>query len=181
MILATAFSLASTIISSIRNQPWDTLASLQAALSILAFAAAGILVSQEHMKSRISSTILLLFYPLYLLLSAIRLRTWAFTRDDRDFLVFGLDLARVLATVVAYAIELVSPEIKDGAIQLGILEKESPLATANIYSRWLFGWITPLMKLGAKKYITEDDLDGLLSRDSSAELGLKLKLAIDAQ
>jgi ATP-binding cassette, subfamily C (CFTR/MRP), member 1 len=96
---------------------------------------------------------------------------------DREFTVFGLDLATVLSLAVAYGGECVSPDIRDSAIRLDIPEKESPLSTANIYSRWLFSWITPLMKLGARKYITEGDLDGLLSRDANAELGHKLEAA----
>lgn len=77
--------------------------------------------------------------------------------------------------LVAYLLECQSPEIKDGAINLDSLSKESPLAYANIYSRWFFAWITPLMKKGVKKFITEDDLDELLQSDTSAELGRKLE------
>lgn len=150
-------------------------------LQALVFLFAAALTRQEHLKSRISSTLLLIFYPLYLLLTAIRLRTWLTSRFDRDLKVFGLDLTVLALTLVAYALECISPELEDGAIQLEMLEKESPLATANIYSRWIFGWITPLMKLGASRYITEDDLDDLLASDSSAELGHKLEIARKSQ
>jgi ATP-binding cassette subfamily C (CFTR/MRP) protein 1 len=180
-LLAAGFSIADSVLTRSIEQAWDPLTVGRLVLQTLALLLAAALTSQEHLKTRISSTILLLFYPVYFLQEAIRLRSWAIAQEPRDFLLFGIRVAISVLTLIAYSLECQSPGLKDGAIHLGMPEKESPLATANVYSRWIFEWITPLMKLGARKFITEDDLDGLLSRDASAELGRKLDSAMKKQ
>ena len=176
-------SIANAFLFLGHEQSLDTLAILNMVLQALSFLIALALTAQEHRKSRVSSTILLLFYPLHLILSVIRLRTSVISHQNRDFIFFVLNIAAPLLICIAYVVECLSPDIKDSAIQLDMLEniKESPLATANIYSRWTFGWITPLMKLGVSKYVTEDDLDNLLTGDTSAQLGHELNIAMKNQ
>ena len=51
---------------------------------------------------------------------------------------------------VSFILELVGTEIEGDADEyqeIGKLENESPIVRANIYSRWSFGWMTPLMKV----------------------------------
>jgi ATP-binding cassette subfamily C (CFTR/MRP) protein 1 len=40
---------------------------------------------------------------------------------------------------------------------------DNPFLTANFFERLTFSWLTPLMKLGSKRYIDEDDV---FSRES---------------
>ncbi|KAF8735100.1 hypothetical protein AX14_002716 [Amanita brunnescens Koide BX004] len=55
---------------------------------------------------------------------------------------------------------------------------EHPLLTANMFSIWTFGWMTPLMKKGVSQFITEDDLPLLKPADESQKLGTDLQAAL---
>ncbi|PWN22966.1 hypothetical protein BCV69DRAFT_296932 [Microstroma glucosiphilum] len=50
-------------------------------------------------------------------------------------------------------------------------EKECPVNTANIWSILSFWWMTPMMNLGAKKFITEGDLWSLPPGEDAENLG----------
>ncbi|GAC94098.1 multidrug resistance-associated ABC transporter [Pseudozyma hubeiensis SY62] len=49
--------------------------------------------------------------------------------------------------------------------------KECPVVTANIFSRITFHWMQPLMTLGAKKFVTEDDMWALPANEDAENLG----------
>ncbi|KAJ1599986.1 hypothetical protein NDA14_006518 [Ustilago hordei] len=49
--------------------------------------------------------------------------------------------------------------------------KECPVVTANIFSRITFHWMQPLMTLGAKKFVTEDDMWSLPANEDAENLG----------
>ncbi|PWN48566.1 putative YCF1 [Violaceomyces palustris] len=49
--------------------------------------------------------------------------------------------------------------------------KECPVNTANIFSRITFHWMQPLMTLGAKRYVTEDDMWALPPDEDAESLG----------
>jgi ATP-binding cassette subfamily C (CFTR/MRP) protein 1 len=55
------------------------------------------------------------------------------------------------------------------------------MLTANIFSIWSFGWLTPLLRKGSQVVVTEDDLPALAPRDESANLGSDLQCAIEKQ
>ncbi|CAO1628044.1 unnamed protein product [Parajaminaea phylloscopi] len=50
-------------------------------------------------------------------------------------------------------------------------ELECPENTANVWSRLSFWWMNPMMKLGASKYLTENDLWSLPPGEDSESLG----------
>ncbi|KAH9175036.1 ABC transporter transmembrane region-domain-containing protein [Lactarius sanguifluus] len=58
------------------------------------------------------------------------------------------------------------------------MNPESPLLTANIFGVWTFGWLTPLIKKGARQFITEDDLPELVPEDEASKLGQSLQHAL---
>ncbi|KAF9005892.1 metal resistance protein YCF1 [Cyathus striatus] len=125
----------------------------------------------NHTHARTSSSILLVFWPLY----SLALAVWARTTVTSDF----ADLHEVLLPkvvtgvlgVLSFCFECLGPEydIVDQRNDDGILE--NPIATANIFSIWSFGWMTSLMKKGASRFITEDDLPALATKDESHNLG----------
>ncbi|KAN0064818.1 hypothetical protein ACQY0O_001875 [Thecaphora frezii] len=49
--------------------------------------------------------------------------------------------------------------------------KECPVETANIFSRISFHWMQPMMTLGAKKFLTEDDMWALPAEEDAENLG----------
>ncbi|KIR43264.1 metal resistance protein ycf1 [Cryptococcus deuterogattii 99/473] len=173
----------------------------------------------NHHTSRTSSTIVLLFYPTYLLVSAIRLRTMIDAGALNSGLTHSISgrlllarqafwFASILAAFPAFVLELYSPEKKwqkwsapwkrDGKIALEDDEEEeadgienldgqgavpgknaygdveSPVSTANIYEVLTFSWLTPLLSLGTRKYLGEEDMWALPSEDSAEALSNRL-------
>lgn len=53
--------------------------------------------------------------------------------------------------------------------------RESPYATANVFSRLTFYWMQPMMSLGRKKVLTEDDMWSLPANEDSESLGKKFE------
>uniref|UniRef100_A0A8W4FN96 Uncharacterized protein n=1 Tax=Sus scrofa TaxID=9823 RepID=A0A8W4FN96_PIG len=53
--------------------------------------------------------------------------------------------------------------------------KHNPLGDANICSRLLFCWLTPLLRVGYKRRLEEDDMYSVLPEDRSAHLGEELQ------
>lgn len=133
----------------------------------------------NHTRQRSSSATLLLFWPLFTTIGGI----WIRTRHDvglghfqqiviTKVIIIGLGL-------LSFALECISPEYGLGP-QLG--EKafaDSPILTANVFSIWSFSWMTPLMKKGARQYVSEQDLPALLSEDESENLGNYLENAME--
>jgi len=87
--------------------------------------------------------------------------------------VLPLKCAVLALGIISFALECLGPE------QMDVAMHENPVATANIFSIWSFGWMTPLMKKGASEYITENDLPDLLPKDGATKLGDDLKQTLD--
>ncbi|SCV73559.1 BQ2448_7485 [Microbotryum intermedium] len=56
-------------------------------------------------------------------------------------------------------------------------QSECPRLRANIFQRLTFSWMTPMMKAGYHKYLTEEDLWALPPDDTAEALGRKLETA----
>ena len=141
----------------------------------------------NHYRSRTSSSLLLLFWPIY----AAALLVWARTEWMSNWsalhLVVLLKAIVLGCGLVSFVIECFGsefsqedqPEVSAAAKLEGHVE--SPLLTANIFSIWTFGWMSDLMKKGAKKYITEEDLPSLIPKDESVNLGKRLQESMKKQ
>ncbi|WWC68420.1 uncharacterized protein I206_102347 [Kwoniella pini CBS 10737] len=183
------------------------------------------LTQLNHHTSRTSSTLILLFWPAYLLIFFIRLRTMILTGDLSSHLTSTLAGRLIIAResfwflslvvgLIGFLFELYSPEkrwkrfrapwSKKGKIALAEDEEddeeealdgvdsldgdgslyrngknengdvESPISTANIYERLTFSWLTPLLSLGTRKFLGEEDMWALPSEDSAESLSSRL-------
>uniref|UniRef100_H2ZYH4 ABC transmembrane type-1 domain-containing protein n=1 Tax=Latimeria chalumnae TaxID=7897 RepID=H2ZYH4_LATCH len=54
-------------------------------------------------------------------------------------------------------------------------EKPNPVAHANLFSKLFFCWLNPLLKIGHKRRLEEDDMYKVLPEDSSEILGEQLQ------
>ncbi|KAJ7281673.1 multidrug resistance-associated ABC transporter [Mycena rebaudengoi] len=142
-------------------------------LEPLAVLGAASLTYFNHTRNRISSSVLLVFWPIYLACLAIWARSVA-TRDPEYYRLLLL-LKGLVASFgfASFLLECVSPEI--GAPENEKSAHENPVLTANLFSRWTFGWMTTLMSKGASQFITEDDLPSLIPSDESENLGHRLE------
>ncbi|TFK51703.1 multidrug resistance-associated ABC transporter [Heliocybe sulcata] len=151
-------------------------------LEAVALAPIPFLTYVNHTRTRTSSSILLIFWPTYVVLSLIWLRS-LIVEDWHD-----LSIVLILKSVVggmgcvSFLLECFGPGREpdlplEGDESDALLQ--NPIVRANIFSKWYFGWLTPLMKKGASQYITEKDLPPLLPQDRSTKLGDDLQKAME--
>ncbi|KAG7444271.1 metal resistance protein YCF1 [Guyanagaster necrorhizus] len=135
----------------------------------VSLAAAVVLTFFNHTRARNSSAILLIYWPLHSFVYAIWTRsvlTYGFNHIIFTFksIIAGLG-------VLSFLLECVGPEWGSDERIVDGLHAENPVITANIFGRWFFSWMTPLMKKGASQYISENDLPSLRPEDDSERLG----------
>lgn len=145
-------------------------------LEAVAFLVLPLLTYLSHTRTRRSSTITLLFWLAYFPALLIWTRTALLdgTRA-RNPTVLALRWCIGGLGVVAFALECLGPEFRAEPDDKPRSNPESPLLTANIFSVWTFGWLTPLMKKGARQFVTEDDLPELVPADEAVIVGQKLQ------
>ncbi|KAH7102795.1 metal resistance protein ycf1 [Auriculariales sp. MPI-PUGE-AT-0066] len=143
-------------------------------VAVQLFAAAVIYVNTQHGCT--SSTLLLIFYPLHIFTLAVAAHTdW----DIQDTPTFAIHTGTAALEFIVLVIEYLGPDVGARASNNYNDKRISPLATANIYSVWSFGWLTPFMKLGAAQYITENDLYALPSEEETHRLGAALAVQLE--
>lgn len=144
---------------------------------------------QNHHYSRRSSSAILSFWPIYVLAVAVRVRTIILqdlkSNSTIAKIAFGTWLAAIAFGLAAYGFECLCPERpgKDGYQPVGDGEddevkeeifKESPMLSANMYARLTFSWLTPMLQLGTKKFLGEEDMWSLPPSDSAESLGSRV-------
>ncbi|KAF8548045.1 P-loop containing nucleoside triphosphate hydrolase protein [Imleria badia] len=141
------------------------------ALEPLALLLAVCLTRLNHLRTRSSSTILLLFWPCY----AVALLIWTRSYLETFPLIplIPLKWAVLCLGLLSFALECTSPDDTPHS------NAENPTLTANIFSIWSFAWLTPLLRKGSQVVITEDDLPALVPRDESANLGTDLQRILE--
>jgi ATP-binding cassette subfamily C (CFTR/MRP) protein 1 len=146
---------------------------------LAAFWLVAVILAKNHRKSRHSSTLFLIFWPLYLVVLAI----WARTSHNTGWFAqhpveFRLSVALAVIGFALWTIECVGPEHGPGAYHsIGKDLNESPFQTANVYSRWTFYWMDNLMRLGSKRPLEEEDVYVLGPKDQTDVLAEKLERA----
>jgi len=146
------------------------------ALEAVAFLVLPLLTYLSHTRTRRSSTIQLLFWLAYFPALLIWTRTALLdTTHARNPAVLALRWSIGGLGVVAFALECLGPEFRAELDDKPRSNPESPLLTANIFSVWTFGWLTPLINKGARQFITEDDLPELVPANEAVNVGQKLQ------
>ncbi|KIK60287.1 hypothetical protein GYMLUDRAFT_73760 [Collybiopsis luxurians FD-317 M1] len=144
-------------------------------LEPIALFAITLLTYFNHTRTRKSSTILLVYWPIH----TIALAIWIRTAVSKDINLYRLPIALKCAAgglgLLSFALECIGPEFDQKQDKAS---HENPVITANIFSIWSFAWMTPLMRKGASDYITEQDLPDVKPEDQSDRLGHRLKLAL---
>ncbi|KAI0788813.1 metal resistance protein YCF1 [Abortiporus biennis] len=149
-------------------------------LELTALIVAPVLTYLNHHRARVSSSLLLLFWPLYSVAFLIWTRTIISSNFSPYKVILPIRACTVALGLTAFALECFGPEFSLDDVphppEKGHVE--SPLLTANIFSIWSFAWMSTLMKKGASRVITEDDLPSLIPSDESATLGNDLQNAM---
>lgn len=148
---------------------------------LVTFIVLPILMRRNHVRERRSSTVLLVYWPTYLVAFGIWMRTHLATGwFDRHPAELGLTVTVATIGFVLWMLECIGPEHEPGAYHpIGKDINESPFRTANAYSRWTFHWMDGLMKLGSKRPLEEEDVYVLPSEDQAEILTEKLERATE--
>ena len=140
------------------------------------------LTCTNHKRTRTSSSTLLLFWPAYTAALLIWGRTLVAIHSENVSDVVALLTLRSAVTMFglfSFGLELFAPKFEpDLCEEIDDSQVENPLISANIFSRWSFGYMTPLLRKGAKEYITDKDLPSLLKQDQASELSQRLTAAL---
>ncbi|KAI0819664.1 metal resistance protein YCF1 [Trametes gibbosa] len=179
LALACAVSCTNLILIYVTRRPVVFIASY--ALEATALLVSLVLISFNHTRTRASSSLVLLFWPIYTLGVLVWARTSLTISPVALLPVVLIKSAVTLLGLVAFALECLGPEFTDEDRPEHFVKGhvESPLLTANIFSIWSFSWMDTLMQKGSSAYITEDDLPALVPRDEASALGDRLKHAMD--
>ncbi|TFY72025.1 hypothetical protein EVG20_g1007 [Dentipellis fragilis] len=150
-------------------------------LEVLVLSLVPFLSYRNHTRTRRSSSTQLIFWPIYSCYSAIWSRTMLSRAASHIPLVLVLKWCTAGLGLAVFLLECLGPEYRMELPADGETPKaaENPLLTANLFSVWSFGWLTPLVRKGVSQYITEGDLPPLLTSDESANLGHDLKRALE--
>ncbi|KIK09066.1 hypothetical protein K443DRAFT_672103 [Laccaria amethystina LaAM-08-1] len=180
LLWAKLASLGISTISSASNVPIaiylrEDVAIFQTyILEAVALAMAVVITYFNHTRTQTSSSILLLFWPLYLAGLSIWVRTIVLTNQGDIQLLLSLKCITASFGFISFVMECLGPGCDTGHEKL----HENPTLTANLFSIWFFSWMTPLMQKGTAQFITEDDLPPLKSADESVNLGNELNKSL---
>ncbi|GBC03741.1 hypothetical protein RclHR1_00530016 [Rhizophagus clarus] len=113
----------------------------------------------SYTHSHVSSPVLSLYWLLYLIAHIIKLRTLVLMGYTISKPFYFADvLISIILVLVVFVLELYPKPKSDYELIDGDERLNCPEESANIFSRFTFYWMTPLMKLGHSKFLTIDDL-----------------------
>ncbi|KAI5294661.1 hypothetical protein KEM52_003513 [Ascosphaera acerosa] len=129
----------------------------------------------EHWRSRQPNGVALVFWALYILVNAVKLRSLVARKVHQTqlpyFVVFTVSLA---LAIFEFILEEFVPKQRSDYDALGADEDECPYERADIFSVLTFSWMTPLMKFGYHHFVTQDDLWNVRKRDRTKAVSSKL-------
>lgn len=133
----------------------------------------------EHWRSRQPNGVVLFYWVFFIIVYAIRLRSLVAREAYKDHLpLFIIGNISLGLAIVEFTLEYFVPKKQSVYDALGA-EDECPYEYADIFSVLSFSWMTPMMKLGYKHYLTQDDMWNLREKDTSRVTGNRLSKAWD--
>ncbi|KAM7197693.1 P-loop containing nucleoside triphosphate hydrolase protein [Rhypophila sp. PSN 637] len=125
----------------------------------------------EHPRLRNANGVVLFYWLFLLIASAVKLRSLIsqqlYAKNLPYFVTYCVGYG--LATA-EFLLEWLWPK-KASAYEVLVEDGECPIEYATVFSRLTFSWMTPLMKFGYAQFLTEEDLWGLASTDTTKATG----------
>ncbi|KAM0176295.1 hypothetical protein ACHAPF_004945 [Botrytis cinerea] len=170
VIIGIATSVAVQLVIQILNYPDVWAGDFRFWTSLLQIASLGVIFTiqwLEHTRLRNPNGVVLFYWLLLNIAYAVKLRSLISQQIYHEHLPyfiaycvgFGLSL-------IEFGLEWLVPK-KQSVYSALEDEDECPVEYATVFSILTFGWMTPMMKQGYKKYLTEDDLWNLAKRDTT--------------
>lgn len=130
-----ALSCAILVVELVQGRaPLVSASTINAFTGVFAYAALGALAHLNHTRTRRSSTVLLTFWPLWIIERVAALRTEVLIGNQREIL-FGLECAILGVGLILWALECFCPDRTKLDPDAEPEEKELPYERANVYSR----------------------------------------------
>jgi ATP-binding cassette subfamily C (CFTR/MRP) protein 1 len=133
----------------------------------------------EHTRLRNPNGVVLFYWLLLLIASSVKLLSLFSQRLYQTHLPYFIAFCVGYGLAwIQFGLEWLVPMKKSAYHAIGD-DDECPVEYATVFSILTFSWMTPLMKQGYKKYLTEDDLWNLAARDTTKATGSKFQKAWD--
>ncbi|TEY71265.1 hypothetical protein BOTCAL_0097g00210 [Botryotinia calthae] len=182
VIIGIATSVAVQLVIQVLNYPDVWAGDFRFWTSLLQIASLGVIFTiqwLEHTRLRNPNGVVLFYWLLLNIAYAVKLRSLISQQIYHEHLPyfiaycvgFGLSL-------IEFGLEWLVPK-KQSVYSALEDEDECPVEYATVFSILTFGWMTPMMKQGYKKYLTEDDLWNLAKRDTTKSCSEKFQEAWD--
>lgn len=144
----------------------------------LAFLSLGVIFAIqwfEHDRLRNANGVVLFYWLLLLIAYAIKLRSLVsqqmYHHDLAYFVTFTVGVGLSLVEFLMEWLLTKQTSAYEAVVDEG--GEECPEEYATVFSKLTYSWMTPLMKVGYKHYLTEEDLWGLSTSDRVANTGGK--------
>eukprot|EP00047_Mylnosiga_fluctuans_P021846 m.109714 g.109714 ORF g.109714 m.109714 type:complete len:1474 (+) comp9049_c0_seq5:48-4469(+) len=144
---------------------------VSASVMFLGTVLAILLLHIEHSKWSLSSGVLTLFWMLAVLADGVRVRTMAirYMHDIHDDTTLVLLVLHLFFALVSFLLSCFLEPAFYSALPSDE-HKACPEYQAPLFSRLSFWWMGPLMQLGYKKSLVDEDLWGINMEDTTANL-----------
>lgn len=135
----------------------------------------------EHGRQRNPHGVALFFWLFLLVASAVKLRSLVSQQIyHKNLAYFVTYVVGFGLSVVEFAVEWLWPTNTTDYEAISE-EEECPVEYATVFSLLTFSWMTPLMRLGYKQFLTEEDLWGLAHKDTTRSTGEAFDKAWESQ
>lgn len=125
----------------------------------------------EHTRLRNPNGVVLFYWLLLIIAYSVKLRSLisqkVYAHSTSYFTAYCVGY---VLSCIEFGLEWLVPKKKSAYHQIGD-EDECPVEYATVFSILTFSWMTPLMRAGYSKFLTEDDLWNLARRDTARATG----------
>jgi ATP-binding cassette subfamily C (CFTR/MRP) protein 1 len=174
LIVAIAISVAIQLLFQILNYRDVWAGDFRFWTSVLTILSLGVIFTiqwLEHTRLRNPNGVVLFYWLLLLIAYSVKLRSLIsqeiYNQHFPYFIAYCIGYA---LSWVEFGLEWLVPK-KKSTYHIIEDEEECPIEYATVFSILTFSWMTPMMKHGYKKYLTEDDLWNLAKRDTTKATG----------
>ncbi|KAL5326449.1 hypothetical protein ACEPPN_004134 [Leptodophora sp. 'Broadleaf-Isolate-01'] len=182
LIVAIGISVAVQLLFQILNYPDVWAGDFRFWTSILTILSLGVIFTiqwLEHSRLRNPNGVVLFYWLFILIAWSVKLRSLLSQQVYRHHLSYFIAYCFGFAlSWVEFALEWLVEKKTSDYHAIGD-DEECPVEYATVFSILTFSWMTPMMRYGYKKYLTEDDLWNLAKRDTTKATGATFQEAWD--
>ncbi|KAF7897008.1 hypothetical protein EAF00_005236 [Botryotinia globosa] len=169
-IIGIATSVAVQLLIQILNYPDVWAGDFRFWTSLIQIVSLGVVFTiqwLEHTRLRNPNGVVLFYWLLLNIAYAVKLRSLISQQIYHEHLPYFITYCVGFGlSLIEFGLEWLVPK-KQSVYSALEDEDECPVEYATVFSILTFGWMTPMMKQGYKKYLTEDDLWNLAKRDTT--------------